>query len=333
MDDTLRRLPFGSPFFFYDPHLKTPFVDHWNLEIDQQLGAATTLSVAYVGAHDGRLDLGGIHNTAKFPAPGDAATVASRQPFPYIIPTDYDTSEGNSNYNGLQIRLNRSTSKGLTYLISYTWSKSIDLACSGDYGVEGCELQDAYDPSMDRSVSGFDLTHLFVGSFVYDLPVGHGKSIEPSNPILRHLVENWQVNGILTLHSGTPYDVIYQGDLANTGNTFVRANLVGNPTPNHPIPAEWINTSAFAIPVPYTFGDLGRNSLRSDWFRNLDFSVFRRFPLGEAAALEFRLEAFNVFNDVVFATPGNVINGPNFGVVTSIANTPRQLQVALRLVF
>src|SRR4029077_4786947 len=253
------------------------FVDHWNLEVDQQLGPSTALSLAYVGAHDEHLDLGGIHNTALFPGPGDPATVASRQPFPYITPTNYDTSDGKSNYNALQVRLNRNTSKGLTYLISYTWSKSIDLACSGNYGAEGCELQNAYDPAMDRSVSGFDLTHSFVGSFIYELPVGRGKSIEPSNPILRHLAENWQLNGILTFHSGTPYDVFYLGDLANTGNTFVRVNLVDNPTPNHPSPAGWINTSAFAIPAPYTFGDLGRNSLRTDWFRNLDCSVFRRF--------------------------------------------------------
>jgi outer membrane receptor protein involved in Fe transport len=325
--------PFENASYYYDPYLKTPYADHWNLEIDQQFDSPTALSVAYVGAHDGRLDLGGLHNTALFPGPGDAATVASRQPFPYITPTNYDTSDGNSNYNALQIRLNRSTSKGLTYLISYTWSKSIDLACSGDYGVEGCELQDAYEPAMDRSVSGFDLTHLFVGSFIYELPVGRGKSIEPSNPILRHLAENWQLNGILTFRSGTPYDVFYLGDLANTGNTFVRVNLVDNPTPNHPTPAGWINTSAFAIPAPYTFGDLGRNSLRTDWFRNLDCSVFRRFLLGEKTALEFRLEAFNALNDVVFAAPGNAINGPNFGVVTSLVDTPRQWQVALKVVF
>jgi len=325
--------PFASASYYYDPHLKTPFVDHWNLEVDQRLGLSTALSVAYVGTRDEHLDLGGIHNTAQSPGPGDSATVAGRQPFPYITPTNYDTSGGNSNYNALEVRLNRGTSKGLTYLVSYTWSKSIDLACSGNYGAEGCELQNAYDPAMDRSVSGFDLTHLLVCSFVYELPIGRGKSIEPSNSILRHLAENWQVNGILTLHSGTPYDVIYQGDLANTGNTFVRANLVGNPTLNNPTPAEWINKSAFAIPTPFTFGNLGRNSLRSDWFRNLDCSIFRRFPLGEETALEFRLEAFNALNDVVFAAPGNVINGPNFGLVTSAANKPRELQLAVKLAF
>ena len=325
--------PFGSPSFYYDPRLKTPYVDNWNLEVDQQLDSYTTLSITYVGSHSGRLDLGGLHNTARFPGPGDAATVASRQPFPYITATNYDTSGGNSNYNALQVRLNQITARGLTYLVSYTWSKSIDLACSGDYGVEGCELQNAYNPRGDRSVSGFDLTHSFAGSFIYELPFGKERSFNPSNKVLSYLVDGWQLNAIVILHSGTPYDVIYQGDLANTGNTFVRADLVGDPAPGHRTPAGWINTSAFAIPPPFTFGDLGRNSLRSDWYRNVDCSLFRQFRIGERLRLEFRAEVFNATNSVVFAAPANVINAAGFGVVTSTANAPRQVQVALKLAF
>jgi hypothetical protein len=94
-----------------------------------------------------------------------------------------------------------------------------------------------------------------------------------------------------------------------------------------------INKAPLAIPPAFTFGDLGRNSLRSDWFRNLDLSVFRRFQLAGRARLEFRLEAFNSLNNVVFGAPGNVINSSNFGVVTTVANTPRQMQLALKLTF
>ncbi|HEY0797244.1 MAG TPA: hypothetical protein VGD64_15845 [Acidisarcina sp.] len=325
--------PFGSPSYYYDPHLKTPYVDNWNLELDQQLDLYTTFSLVYVGSHSRRLDLGAIQNTAEFPGPGDAATVASRRPFPNITPTSYDKSTGNSNYNALQVRLNRTTGQGLTYLVSYTWSKSIDLACSGDYGVEGCELQNAYNPRADRSVSGFDLTHSLSASFSYELPFGAEKTWNPPNRVLNYLARGWQLNGIATLHSGIPYDIIYKGDLANTGNTFVRANLVGNPVPKRRTTARWLNESAFAIPAPYTFGDLGRNSLRSDWYRNFDCSFSRIFPVRDQVKLEFRAEAFNATNSVVFSAPGNVINGPNFGVVTSTANSPRQLQVALKLNF
>jgi hypothetical protein len=108
---------------------------------------------------------------------------------------------------------------------------------------------------------------------------------------------------------------------------------VGDPIPRDRTPAAWINTSAFAVPAPYTFGNLGRNSLRSDWYGNLDCSLFKRFPMGERLQLEFRAEAFNATNSVVFAVPANVINAPGFGVVTSTANTPRQVQVALKLTF
>jgi carboxypeptidase family protein/TonB-dependent receptor-like protein len=325
--------PFGNASFYYDPRLKTPQVDRWNAEVARQLGEFTALSVAYVGEHARKLDLGGLFNTAEFPGPGDAATVASRRPFPYITPTNYDTSNGYSDYNALQVRLNRTASNGLTYLLSYTWSKSIDLACSGDYGVEGCALQDVYAPATGRSVSGFDLTQAFVASLIYELPFGPGKPMEPSNRFLRQLAANWQVNAIATLHSGVPYDVFYQGDLANTGNTFVQVNLVGDPNLRNPTPAEWINKAALAIPPAFTFGNLGRNSLRSDWFKNLDLSMFRRFTVAGRARLEIRLEAFNSLNNVVFGAPGNVINGSNFGVVTTVANTPRQVQLALKLKF
>ena len=324
--------PFGSSHFYYDPHLKTPYADHWNLEVDRQFGPAA-LSVIYVGERGRDLDLGAIFNTAEYPGPGDAATVASRQPFPYITPTRYDTSLGYSDYEALDVRLSQATRNGFAYLLSYTWSKSIDLACSGDYGVEGCEVQNVYDLALDRSVSGFDLPQSFVGSVHYELPFGKGSSGDSLGRALRLLERNWELNGIVALHSGLPYDVTYQGDLENTGNTFVRVNLVGDPTLGHPTHLEWFNTAAFAIPAPYTFGDLGRNSLRSDWFRNLDCSLFRRFPIGDEVALTFRLEAFNAFNQVVFAAPGDVINASNFGVVTSTANQPRQVQLALKLVF
>ena len=325
--------PFGTSHFYYDPHLKTPFADHWNFEVDQQFAPSTALSVIYVGEHGRHLDLGGIFNTATFPGPGDAATVASRRPFPYITPTRYDTSRGSSDYQAMEVRVSGSTRNGLVYLLAYTWAKSIDLACSGDYGVEGCEIQNAYNLAADRSVSGFDLTHTFAGSVHYGLRFGTSNPTSSLQKLLRNLSRNWEINGILSLHSGLPYDVTYQGDLANTGNTFVRANLIGQPDRRDPSPLRWLNPSAFAVPAPFSFGNLGRNSLRSDWFRNLDLSLFRQFPVRDRAAFTLRLEAFNVFNGVVFATPGTVINGPNFGVITSTANQARQVQVALKLAF
>jgi hypothetical protein len=229
--------------------------------------------------------------------------------------------------------LSRSTYNGLTYLISYTWSKSIDLGCSGAFGAEGCSIQNPYDAKADRSVSGFDLTKIFSASAIYELPFGRGKMFTPANSVANYIVSGWQLNAIASMDSGTPYYVTYSGDLANVGNTFVKADVVGNPVPQNRTPAEWINTASFVAPPPYTFGTMGRNSLRSDWNKDLDMSVFRSFPIHDRAAIEFRAEAFNLTNTPVFGIPNNVINAPNFGVVTSTANSPRELQLALKISF
>lgn len=325
--------PFGNQTFYFNPDMKTPYTDQWNIGVDQQFNQAATMSISYAGSHSGRLDLGGIHNTAKFPAPGDRATVAQRRQFPYIVPTYYDDSTGNSNYHALQTRLTGNNRHGLTYLISYTWSKSIDLASSGDFGAEGTSLQNPYNPRADRSVSGFDLTNIFSASAVYELPFGRGKLFDPSNRFLSYAAGGWQLNTIVNLSSGAPYTVNYSGDLANTGNTFVRANQIGLASPSHRTPQQWLNPASFVAPPAYTFGTMGRNSLRNDPTRNLDMSAFRAFPIRESLVLHFRVETFNLTNTAVFATPSATLNSRNFGVVTATRNTPRQIQVALKLTF
>jgi hypothetical protein len=325
--------PFTQTAYYFDPYFKMPYTDQWNLQVEQGIGSSTVFTLAYSGSHSDHLDLGGLYNTAEFPGPGDAATVASRRQFPYITPTNYDKSSGNANYNALEASLKRSTSNGLTYLVSYTWSKSIDLASSGSFGSEGTLLQNPYDPQADRSVSGFDLTNIFSASANYALPIGRGMMLNLQNPIANSLLGGWELNGIVTLTSGTPYSVTVNGDIANVGNTFVQADLVGNPTPAHQTPATWINPSAFSAPPAYHFGTFGRNALRSDPYKDLDFSVFKSFALPRGTSVQFRAESFNLLNQVIFSGPDSTVGDPTFGSVSSIANTPRQLQFALKLQF
>jgi hypothetical protein len=291
--------------------------------------------LAYVGAHDLQLNLGGYKNTAVTPGPGDAAVVASRQPYPYITPTFYDQSVGQSKYNAFEFSLQQRASHGLTYLISYTHSKSMDVACSGSFGAEGCELQDAYNFNLDRSVSGFDIPNDFSASVVYDIPVGTGKTYNLGNGFLNYVVGNWQLAGILNFYSGVPFDVTFSnGDQANTGNVTERANLVlANPYPANKTPNLWINPAAFAAPPLYTFGTLGRNSLRSDPTKELDLSLLRNFPVWEKSYFQFRADSFNLTNTPIFSSPNNVLGNPNLGVVTSQRNSPRELQLALKFVF
>ncbi len=113
----------------------------------------------------------------------------------------------------------------------------------------------------------------------------------------------------------------------------MRPNLIGDPVLSDPSPGAWINRAAFAAPAQYTFGNFGRNGLRSDWTRNFDFSVFRQFRIKESKSLEFRTEAFNTFNTPVFAAPTSNLSSPTFGQVFSTANNARQLQFSLKLLF
>jgi len=328
--------PFKQVNWFVDPTAyKMPYSDQWNVGVEQQLGQNTVLSLAYVGAHSLQLNLGGYRNTAVTPGPGDATVVASRQPYPYITPTFYDQSIGQSKYNAFQFRLQQRTTKGLSYLVSYTRSKSMDFGCSGSFGAEGCEVQNPYNLNGDRSVSGFDLPNIFSGSVVYEIPIGTGRSYSTGHKALDYILGNWDLNAIVTFYSGVPFDVtVSNGDLANTGNVLERSNQVlTNPYPSNQTSSAWINPAAFATPPPYTFGTLGRNSLRSDSTKNLDFSVIRRFPFLERYAFEFRADSFNLTNTPVFNTPNHVLGNPNLGVVTSTRNNERELQFALKFLF
>ena len=329
--------PFNQQNWFMDPYAKNPYSMQWNFGIQHQLGTSTIVNVNYVGSGSRRMDVGTYYNVALTPGPGDPR---ARSLFPYLTPSWYDKSIGRASYNALQASLEKRFSKGLSALLSYTWSKSMDIACSGWYGTEGCSVQDPYHINNDRSVSGFDLTHLFNLSWVYELPIGPGKLLHTGSRIGDYIVGNWQINGIVQYHSGMPYDVGVSGDIANTGNTgsqpygYERLNLIGDPRASQPTVQQWLNPAAFAVPAQYTFGNLGRFALRTQGSSNWDFSLFRQFSMiKEKAKLELRGEAFNLFNHPVFGVPVTDFNQPNFGAITSTANTERRLQIGGKILF
>jgi hypothetical protein len=334
--------PFTSPGFvewYMNPNEKNPYSDQWTLGIEQQLGTNTTLTANYVGAASRRLDVGGFYNVATTPGPGDAATVASRQPYPYIPPTYYDRDTGKSSYNAFQFSLNRRTGKGSSYMFSYTYSKNMSEGCDGWYGVEGCSTEDPYNLKNDRSVASFDLTHILSYSWVWQLPFGKGMRFSTGSRGLDYLVGNWQFNGIFFTASGQPFFVSLPGDTANTGNVTERAERLAGVSPYankgaaSPGGVYWLNTAAFTTPAPFTFGSEGRNDLRMDWSRNFDLSFFRSFPMTESKRLEFRAELFNAFNTPRFGQPDSTIGDQYFGQVSSTANSPRIIQLALKLYF
>ena len=331
-------LPGAAPWqnitWYIDPHWRNPLSHQWNAEIQHTFGKDLLLSVAYVGSTNRNIDYGGLANTATTPG----GTV----PYPYMGSFFWDYSGASSNYHALQTKFQHNFANGLQFLASYTWSKSIDNS-SGLYGVENgagdSQIQNYYDRQSNRGVSGYDIPHLFSLSGLYELPAGRGHSRLNSGPA-SWVLGNWQVNTIATLRAGQPFTLGVVGDVANIVNTtgwwnYARPNLVGNPKLANPTAQKYFDTSAFEVPANGSFGNLGRNSLRSAPVYVFDFSLFKNFPLGKDAArqLQFRFEAFNIFNIQSLGVPGTTIGQPTAGVVSNVAAPPRELQFALKLMF
>ena len=311
--------------FFTDPFLENAASTQWNAGFQHQLTADTLLSLNYVGSNNTRLPLGGFANVAD--TPGGA------KPFPDVLSTNFQRSWGRSNYQSLQFQFQRRFNNGLAYTANYTWSKSLDIGCSGFFN-EGCAIQQPVNFNSDRSVSGFDIPHNLNINWTYAIPIGRG-SRSTGNKALDLVVGDWQINGIATFYSGQPYTVNLNGDIARTGNAngYMRPNQVGEPVKSEPTTLEWFNTKAFAAPPPLTYGTLGRNSLRADGTANFDISLFRRFPISERFNVEFRAESFNTFNSTQYGTPIANFSRADFGQVTGTAREARQIQLGLKLVF
>jgi outer membrane receptor protein involved in Fe transport len=310
-----------------DPNFRTPYMDQWNVGIQRELPGNAVLDANYVGSVGRHLDWGPTMNTPA-PGPGDVQT---RRPYPYMLQQWFDQSVGNSRYNALQVTLNKRFSHGVSFLADYTLSHSNDDGC----GIgANCNVTDPYNRSLDYGTSDLNQTHVFSFAFTAQSPFNRA-----SSRLVSTVAGGWLLNGLLQLHSGLPYAVTLSNDNLNIGCCLQqRANVVGDPNSGSHTAQEWFNTNAFASPPAYTYGNEKVNPYTSDWGRNLDISLFRQFHigLGERKYFEFRAEAFNVFNTVVFGIPNTSLGGANFGQVTAGAtgqNVPRQLQLGLKFYY
>jgi len=328
--------PFNQVQWFYDPNIKNAYSEQWNTGVQRQLTPSTALTVNYVGSTSHRVITGGYYNTALTPGPGDPQL---RALYPYIGPTFYDRSVGTSNYQAGQLQLDKRYSKGLSYSVGYTYSKSINSGGDGWFGAEGGVPVDPYHPDQfgSRSVAGTDLTHVLTENTIFQIPVGKGQRWSTGNSFADYVIGNWQLNNFFTARSGLPYTPIISSDIANTGNVgwagYEHADLVGDPHKN--VPAGFaFNPAAYRAPAPYTYGSAGRNSLRSQRFINMDASIFRQFPVWGERRFEFRAEAFNLFNHPVLSGGNSDLNnGSSFGTVNSTASQERQMQLGGKFIF
>ena len=329
--------PFSNNDYYGSPNFKPPYSEQFNLQVERTITQKTLLAVGYVGGVSRRLDYnsGGV-NSATTPGPGTAAQVNARRPFPYMTNFHYDESIGSGNYNSLQAKLERRFSNGLQFLTSYTWSKSLDTS-SGLFQAEngpGNTVQNYYDIRSNYGPSGYDVPHFLSVSAVYELPFGKGKPFLNTGPAA-YVLGGWQVNTVAQLRSGQSYTLSVPGDVANIGVSggYERPNLVGNPKLAHPTYLAAFNTAAFVIPSTFSYGNVGRGTMRSQPYRNDDLSLFKNFPIAEKVNVEFRAEAFNLLNIINPGIPDSSLNDSQFGTVRSIVGLPRQLQFAAKISF
>jgi hypothetical protein len=240
-----------------------------------------------------------------------------------------------SNYNSLQITLNRRFSKGFTILASYVWSKYIDLVSFGAEGGNG--PRDPFNLFLDKGLSNNDVRHRFVASYIWQLPQFNRYKASA----MGLLVNGWELDGITTIQSGTPFTVTSGQDRSLTAIGNDTADwVVGQPTTldtgrsRNQLISEYFNIAAFTLAAPGTFGTTGRNTMIGPGIFNFDFAIFKNFTISERLGMiQFRNEYFNIFNNVNLLNPDSSVNdGSSFGTITS-ARDPRYVQFGLKWIF
>ena len=320
--------------------LRTGSMQHWSVNVQQQLGRSRVLEVAYVGSKGKNLlSARDINQPAPSVLPPGLPFVPRPNPFFDDI-TELE-SRASSRYDSLQVRLQQRLNSGLAVLGAYTWSKSTDdasnfFSSAGDPNFP----QDSNNPQAERGRSNFDVRHRLSVSYTYDFPFGKGQAHLADRGWVSTLLSGWQTFGIVTVQTGRPFTVALLGEIDNSGTgrsalgfgANDRPNLAGNPDLSGRTPERWFNTAAFVFPAPGTFGNAGRNILEGPAYQNVNVSLVKNTALTERLNLQLRAEAFNLFNHPNFNLPDNFLGSPTFGRITS-ARDPRHLQFGVKLLF
>jgi hypothetical protein len=323
------------------PNLKNPYTIQYLLNIQHDLSPSTVLEVGYSGSGGHHLD--GLQNYN--PAiPGTVGNAASRSPFTYLGIVQVLVSKNYSNYNALSVKVTRRLTTGLTYLASFTWSKSLDNSSAIRGTSTDILPQNSRCLSCDYGYSSFNIPYRFVSSAQYDLPFGSGKRFMNRGGVVNEIVGGWQIGSIVTWQAGLALNTTAGSDIAGTGGYGeIRLSSTGispNLPANQRTLKKWYNQAAFQLPAPGTFGNLPRNSLRGPAFIDWDASAIKNFHIHDVQNLQFRFETFNTANHPNWGLPNAswgstnyTTPGASFTSITSTANPMRQLQVALKYVF
>jgi hypothetical protein len=338
----------------------TPYSMQWNFNIQRELPGQVLLEAAYVGTRGYQLSrndesglslnqldpqymsLGSrLNETVDNPFFGkvDSGVLATSRvsraqllrPYPQftdIIPLY--SSGSSSSYHALQISFSKRFSHGLQFEGSYTSGKAID---------NGMSHANSYDIRASKSLATFDISQRFVASYIYELPFGRGRRLGAnwSTP-LNLILGGWQFNGITTYQSGTPLSITAN----NVSGIFNSRGLASNNGKSGKLSGDvherldrYFDTSVFSQPAPFTLGNTSPQvaDIRSHGMRNWDLSMFKEFSIREGWTLQFRSEFLNAFNTVRFSTPNTNVASNQFGLINSQANSPRQIQFGLKLLW
>jgi outer membrane receptor protein involved in Fe transport len=336
--------------------LRPQLTKQWNFFVERELSNTTSLSVGYVGSRSTHVI---TFNDANAPLSGQDAGTDPRR-IPSLGFLRYTASDGILNYDGLQSSLRHRMAKGLEFLASYTFSKSLAdnqgfygpgwggrSANQSTAGQQGDGNYDPYNHSLDYGPQWFSAAHSGTLSMNYQLPIGKGRSVGSDwSGVQQALLGGWNVSGILSVRSGLPITVTDTagwgaGPSNNTGFGVERPNRVAGADPltgaskaDIEQGAKYLNPTAWSKnTAPGTHGDSGVGILRGPAFYNLDAGLDKNFEFGGARYLTLRIEAFNVLNHTNLGLPVRDIEDGNFGKITEVANSQRVLEFAAKFVF
>lgn len=326
--------PNKPQLFSLDRHIKSPYMQQWHLSTETQLPLQIVLGVGYAGSKGTKLYTFFNGNQAT-PTTDPTSPFAARRPVPAIdAPIALLNSGGNSEYNSLQVRLERRFVNGFGLLTTYTWSHSLDNASNANLQSRNqSDYRWFAHPEWEHGNSDFDIRHRFVVSYIYELPFGRGKWLARGmNSKLDRLIGGWRVSGIATLNSGNWFTVLDQNANFSQSDGQQRPDQVQNPNAKPCIPGTLFNTCAFVDPPLGSFGNAGKNTVRGPSLHVWDLSIFKDFGGRERTHVEFRAEFFNVLNHANFILNRGTLGNPNFGFADQ-ARDPRQIQFALKLYY
>jgi len=358
----------------YNENFHQPYIQTWNLSVQRELWSGNILTVAYAGSAGVHLLSRGNPNQMAHPSPeliqaldengygtasipGFIARYCAQNTQFYRY--HYIDQFAQSNYHALQVSFSRRFQQGLQFEANYTWSKALDNSSEAVYTEGGSSpfASDWYNRDYDRGYSSYDVRHIFNTNLIWELPFGPGKWLgTDTTGVLAALIGGWQVNAIITAHSGYPLDYKVKRDTLGTGYTNTRAPArpfvastsynIGQPHPDlagYILMGPTLNNFLFgpdSINLYTPQGDYYRGFFRGPRYSNVDFSLFKEISIpwlkGEEARLQLRLEAFNLFNQPHFLLPSTVLhdNYINLGYSTgTITDSERQIQLGVKFIF